>query len=306
MTDRPDESRPPPGGRKRPHSEADTLAHPLGVGRGDGGDTPGAASRDDVPRRPIPDGGETDTARGGGGERGERGDGDGGDGDGGGGHGDGDSNGDGGGDGGHGDGDGDGGHGDGDSNGDGDDGDDDEDDRLNRIVRDVSQAVLFVFALGVLLFLITGAWPAIVTVNGDSMEPHVESGSLMIVTASDRFGPGAAIPQHSGIVTRDAGDRAGYRQFGAPGDLIVFTTPSGQQVIHRPLVHVEAGENWTGRVAADRLAGDNCSEVRFCPAPRSGFITRGDGNPYVDQVYGIPPVTPDNITGVARYHLSVP
>ena len=173
------------------------------------------------------------------------------------------------------------------------------------IIYQVSQALTVVVAVGVVIFLVTGAWPTLVMINGDSMQPNIADDSMLVVTAADRYGPADSFPTRSGVVTRSAATTADgeYRSFGGAGDVIVFETPSGERAVHRALVYVEEGEDWRGKVDNASLAGDTCEEVRFCPAPHSGFITKGDGNTYTDQVYGVPPVTPDNMTGVARHRV---
>lgn len=182
---------------------------------------------------------------------------------------------------------------------------DDPDNRLLSISYDVIQALAVVLVVGALIFFITGTWPSFVVINGHSMQPNLNGGDITVVTATDRFGPDNASVQQSGIVTQSAAEESGYQSFNAPGDVIVFQSPSGDRIVHRALIHVEKGENWRGRLPTDATAGDNCNEMRFCPAPRSGFITKGDGNRYTDQVYGIPPVSAENVTGVARWKVSI-
>ncbi|WP_241430535.1 S26 family signal peptidase [Haloferax volcanii] len=83
------------------------------------------------------------------------------------------------------------------------------------------------------------------------------------------------------------------------GDVIQYDAPDSPVTAHRAVFHVEAGENWYDR-ADPRFLGDadNCEELRFCPAPRPGWITKGDANPRYDQAAGRnPPVREEWIDG---------
>lgn len=91
------------------------------------------------------------------------------------------------------------------------------------------------------------------------------------------------------------------------GDIILITPPGWESrggdepshVLHRAQFHVKEGENWYGR-ADKRYVGeaDSCAELRYCPAPRSGWITKGDNNRMYDQAGGLLPVVPRSwVTG---------
>jgi signal peptidase len=143
-----------------------------------------------------------------------------------------------------------------------------------------------------LLYAISGVWPPLVAVESDSMDPHLQKGDLVLVVEEGRFAPDFAA-EDTGIVTAEAGAANDYDRFGGPGDVIVYqpngiaaTTP----IIHRAHLYVEAGENWYDRADPEIVDADSCDGLAACPAPSSGFITKGDNpvtNDYYDQQRGI-------------------
>ncbi|SDY70623.1 signal peptidase, endoplasmic reticulum-type [Halopenitus persicus] len=172
-------------------------------------------------------------------------------------------------------------------------------------IRDVVTSVVIVLAIGALLFAVSGVWPPMVAVESGSMDPNMEKGDLIVVTEPGRLAPDAAT-NDVGIVTREVAEREGYRSFDAPGSVIVYTFPGrvGSPIIHRAMFHVEAGENWVDRANPQYLNAETCADVQNCPAPHSGFITKGDNNGRYDQASGIaPPVKPEWVTGVARVRI---
>ncbi|KTG27811.1 S26 family signal peptidase [Haloferax profundi] len=175
---------------------------------------------------------------------------------------------------------------------------------LSRIVaRDTLQIVLGILVVGALLFVATGVWPPLVAVESGSMEPTLERGDLVVVTEQGRFtGPAA---DEFGVVT--ANESEGYARIGNAGDVVVYAPPGrrGSPIIHRAVFAVDAGENWYARANETYVAGaDSCAELRNCPAPHAGYITRGDNNDYYDQARGIaPPVRPQWIRAKAQFHV---
>lgn len=133
----------------------------------------------------------------------------------------------------------------------------------------------------------------------------MERGDLVVVSEPTRFGADGTA---AGVRTAHEAP-AGDRTFGARGDVIVFSSPAlpGTPIIHRAHFHVDRGENWYGEANPEYLpAGvDSCTELARCPAPRSGFITKGDANARYDQVNGNSPiVTADRIR--AEAHVRIP
>ncbi|SNR25398.1 signal peptidase, endoplasmic reticulum-type [Halorubrum vacuolatum] len=147
------------------------------------------------------------------------------------------------------------------------------------------------FVIGV---AVLGAWPPFVAVESGSMEPAIERGDLVVVTAIDR-GPWGGIDGSS-----TPGSESGS------GDIIVFSPPGheGPPILHRVAFAVESGEDWTERGDGDLIDGE-CETLRYCPAPHDGYITYGDANGEYDQSAGLAPVVhPDWID--ARAAVTVP
>ncbi|MFB6113769.1 MAG: S26 family signal peptidase [Halodesulfurarchaeum sp.] len=175
-----------------------------------------------------------------------------------------------------------------------------------QFAREIVVSVLIVASIGLLLFAISGVWPPMVAVESGSMEPHLSRGDLVFVMEEHRFSPEFAV-EGTGVVTTRIGARHGYRRFGAPGDVIVYQ-PYGNEhrtpVIHRARFWVEQGENWYDTADPRYMSADSCEELAYCPAPYSGFITKGDNNGYYDQVRGISnPVKPEWIRGTAVFKI---
>jgi len=152
-------------------------------------------------------------------------------------------------------------------------------------LRDILSTVAMVALVGLFLFAVSGIWPPLVAVESGSMEPHMETNDLVFIVDEGRFAGDGAV---HGVVTHQRGQDTGVRSFGNDGEVIVFQ-PNGNDgvpIIHRAHIYVEEGENWVDRADRDHLRADTCEEVRNCPAPHDGFITKGDDTPYYDQVAG--------------------
>lgn len=106
-----------------------------------------------------------------------------------------------------------------------------------------------VLLAAVLLAALLGTWPPFVAVESGSMEPAVERGDLVVVTATDRA--------PWGDLATAADPRAPTRLDRA-GDVVVYSVPGAgdRPVFHRLAFPVEAGEDWTERADPDLLAGD--------------------------------------------------
>jgi signal peptidase len=173
------------------------------------------------------------------------------------------------------------------------------------VVRETALSVSAVVVIGVLLFAISGVWPPMVAVESGSMEPHMHKGDLVFITDTGRFAPDAAHGD-TGIVPRDVARDTDYWKFGGYGSVIVYDDPgdAGPPVIHRAHFWVEEGENWYDRADPDYVSAGNCEDMRNCPAPHAGFVTKGDANGGYDQVNGISePVKPGWIVGTARVRI---
>lgn len=172
-----------------------------------------------------------------------------------------------------------------------------------QVLQDTLHTALIVLVVGLLLFAVSGIWPPMVAVESQSMEPSLERGDLVFVTDPDRYGPDG----DADVVTvHEATD---YRSLGSPGDVVVYQTPNrrrrGQSpVIHRAMFRVEGGENWYDRANPQFVQADNCKELRHCPAPHDGYITKGDNNAYYDQAARIaPPVRRGWVRAEAQFRI---
>jgi signal peptidase len=177
-------------------------------------------------------------------------------------------------------------------------------------VRETLLSVGAVILVGLLLFAVSGIWPPMVAVESTSMQPHMGVGDLVFVMEEGRFPPAAAHGD-TGVVTAEDGAAAGYRKFGAPGDVVVYR-PDGRAgatpIIHRAMFWVNDSENWYRRADPDDVGGyGGCEELPNCPAPHAGFVTKGDNeatNGAYDQVNGLSaPVRPSWVVGTAELRI---
>ncbi|WP_254762433.1 S26 family signal peptidase [Natrinema marinum] len=184
------------------------------------------------------------------------------------------------------------------------------DDRTVSAVRVVLASLAIVAIVGLLLFLISGQFPVLVAIESGSMTPNMHAGDIVFVVEEGRFAGDGAV-EGTGVVTLEQGRENGYRKFGKPGDVIVFRPngdPTATPVIHRAHFWVEAGENWVQTTAdPGSLEGATCADIRSCPAPHDGFVTKGDANPAYDQLprsgSETTVVSPDWVTGKAMFKM---
>ncbi|MDN7024820.1 signal peptidase I [Methanoculleus sp. FWC-SCC1] len=133
------------------------------------------------------------------------------------------------------------------------------------LARDLLWVVAVVGSIALLLYLVAGTWPAVVTIESESMVPHMNVGDLVLVVDKDRYGQ---------LTTWAEGNLTGYTSFGDYGDVIIYR-PNGAEdvhpIIHRAMIYLEASE-----VSASPLA-------QAYADPHGGYITKGDNNPTIDQ-----------------------
>jgi len=134
------------------------------------------------------------------------------------------------------------------------------------LTRDLLWVVMVVGGIALALYLFAGTWPAVVTIESESMVPNMNVGDLVLVVDEDRFG---------GLTTWAEGQLTGYSSFGDYGDVIIYR-PNGADsvhpIIHRAMTYVDAAA-----VEASGLAR------YYTTDPHGGYITKGDNNPYIDQ-----------------------
>jgi signal peptidase len=151
------------------------------------------------------------------------------------------------------------------------------------LARDILWLAAVVGGVALLLFLVSGTWPAVVTIESGSMEPHMKIGDLVFVVEKDRFGP---------LQTWEDGKASGYTKFEDYGDVIIYQ-PNGMKsgsipipllsggthpIIHRVIQHVDAGP-------VTEIKQYNVTSLNFT-ASHAGYITWGDNtrtNPGPDQ-----------------------
>lgn len=181
-------------------------------------------------------------------------------------------------------------------------------------IRDIVGSAMAVLLIGALLFGVSGVWPPMVAIESPSMKPHIQTGDLVFVMDEHRFAGDSATTyngESTGVVPYQTGKQSGYKTFGAYGDVIIYQPDGSEQatpIIHRARFWVEEGENWYDKANPAYVGGaENCEDLEYCPAPYSGFITKGDNkvkNDLYDQVAGISkPVKPLWIIGTAEFRI---
>ena len=180
--------------------------------------------------------------------------------------------------------------------------------RLGLYARDIGTSVGAVVLVGAFLFAVSGVWPPLVAIESGSMEPHIDTGDMVFVMDAERF---SGQEDRHGVVTAAAGTETGYQTFQQPGDVIVFEPNGNEQrtpIIHRSMLWVSAGENWYDRANREYVgSADSCDELRNCPAPHAGFITKGDNevsNSRYDQATGASTVVrPQWVIGTGAFRI---
>ena len=140
--------------------------------------------------------------------------------------------------------------------------------------REILWVVAVVGGIALLLFLVSGTWPAVVAVESESMLPNMHVNDLVFVVQKDRFGP---------LQTFETGGNTGDMKFGNYGDVIIYK-PNGAVNIH-PIIHRAMGYHDAAWFAANLPLKD----------PHDGYLTLGDHNQLYDQqssINGIGPIQP--------------
>jgi len=163
------------------------------------------------------------------------------------------------------------------------------------LARDLIWIVTVVGGVALALYLICGTWPAVVTIESQSMMPHMNVGDLVVVVQKDRYGT---------FETWADGNISGTTKFQDYGDVIIYK-PNGLTSVH-PIIHR----------AIQYVDDEPVSEIKglkllknYTP-PHEGYITWGDNNPRPDQGLNYPgigiiePVKEDWVIGKALF--SVP
>ncbi len=149
------------------------------------------------------------------------------------------------------------------------------------LARDLLWIVAVVGGIALALYLICGTWPAVVTIESKSMDPHMKIGDLVLVVQKDRYGA---------FQTWSEGLTSGFIKYEEPGDVIIYK-PNGRTdvhpIIHRAIQYIEAGN--VSEIKGRKL-------VSNYTAPHAGYITWGDNNPAPDQLASYPVIgTPEPV-----------
>jgi len=149
------------------------------------------------------------------------------------------------------------------------------------LARDLLWIGAVVGGIALALYLICGTWPAVVTIESKSMDPHMKIGDLVLVVQKDRYGA---------FQTWADGRLSGFTKYEEPGDIIIYK-PNGltnvHPIIHRAIQYVDAGN--VSEIKGRKLL------VNYT-AIHGGYITWGDNNPAPDQLVAYPGIgTPEPV-----------
>jgi signal peptidase len=161
------------------------------------------------------------------------------------------------------------------------------------LARDLLWVAGVVGTIALILFLVCGTWPAVVTIESGSMVPNMNIGDLVVVVQKDRFGE---------LMTWEEGKQANITRFNGYGDVIIYR-PNGltsvDPIIHRVMVYA------TNTTPLMEIRGEQLKQ-NYTVAT-DGYITWGDANPIPDQFatypgIGVPePVKDEWIVGKALF-----
>jgi len=163
------------------------------------------------------------------------------------------------------------------------------------LARDLIWIVTVVGGIALALFLICGTWPAVVTIESESMVPHMNVGDLVVVVQKDRYGT---------FETWVDGNTSGVTKFQDYGDVIIYK-PNGLTSVH-PIIH--RAIQYVDDEPVTEIKGMKL--MRNYTPPHPGYITWGDNNPRPDQGLSYPgigtiePVKEEWVIGKALF--SVP
>ena len=150
------------------------------------------------------------------------------------------------------------------------------------LARDLLWIVAVVGGIALALFLICGTWPAVVTIESQSMDPHMKIGDLVVVVQKDRYGE---------LQTWTEGNKTGYQKFENYGDVIIYQ-PNGAKNPVIPIPFLSSGVHPIIHRAIDKADTANLPKylsmdlinISKYYVPHGGYITKGDNNKNIDQV----------------------
>ncbi|MEI6293018.1 MAG: S26 family signal peptidase [Methanomicrobiales archaeon] len=171
------------------------------------------------------------------------------------------------------------------------------DNKVVSILREFLWVIIVVGAIAALLFAVSGTWPAVVTIESESMVPHMNVGDLVFVVQADRFGT---------LQSWTEGKESGYTKFGDYGDVIIYNPNGGTNspipfiggahpIIHRAMVYEEPGSTL---VAYVNPSGGKHSPTSYIPITKDNFTAQGSIIPSPDPDIGfIVPLNSTNTHG---------
>jgi signal peptidase len=150
------------------------------------------------------------------------------------------------------------------------------------LARDLLWIVAVVGGIALALFLICGTWPAVVTIESQSMDPHMRIGDLVVVVQKDRYGE---------LQTRVQGNTTGYKKFEDYGDVVIYQ-PNGAKNPTMPIPFISSGVHPIIHRAIAKVDVEHLPEYVLLDLvnlskyyePHGGYITKGDNNKNIDQV----------------------
>lgn len=209
-------------------------------------------------------------------------------------------------------------------------------------LRDAGIALVFVVSILLAMYAYTGLWPPLVVVESESMMHSEDNTSYVGVIDTGDMVLVKDAGDADEVATYVEGLSTGHRTYGDYGDVIIYNkmgNTEGTPIIHRAVLYLEANpggdsyrcealrdapdDKWSVSDPSDswdRLTsmihvyhygyrdttvtidvGGILSQFRT-EEPRSGFITRGDHNTWIDQRYhdSYSPVDPSWVVGKAR------
>jgi signal peptidase len=148
------------------------------------------------------------------------------------------------------------------------------------LARDLLWIVAVVGGIALVLLLISGTWPAVLTIESQSMVPHMNVGDLVVVVQKDRYGT---------LQTMVQGNTTGYKKFDDYGDVIIYQ-PNGAKNPVVPIPFLSSGVHPIIHRAIDKVDAEDLPKylkldlenISKYYEPHSGYITKGDNIKNID------------------------
>ncbi|HPX72952.1 MAG TPA: S26 family signal peptidase [Methanoregulaceae archaeon] len=168
--------------------------------------------------------------------------------------------------------------------------------------REIIWIIAVVAGIALVLYLASGTWPAVVTIESESMVPHMNVGDLVFVVEENRYGA---------LQTWQSGRETGYMKFDEYGDVLIYS-PNGAEgalipglgggihpIIHRAMDTTEGGTGipvyyyfYPGQSSPDRYLpvtiDDNAwilEDSTIVARIQNGIIIPDKGNATPDEGY---------------------